>query len=149
MISTIVLVSALLAQSSLPPRPTPNTTAFNDVTLLVQEGDKRKDIDSFLLFQPDALVVQPKDKKQAQPLRTLAYADVKSAEYSFGKSPRVSAALLVSPFFLFSASKSHWLTVKTSDDFALLRLDKSNYKLVIGELEKRAKITVASVGENK
>ena len=148
MISTIVLASALLTQSPLP-RPTPNTTTFNDVTLLVQEGDKRKDIDSFLLFQPEALAVQPKDKKQAQRLRTLAYADVKTAEYSFGKSPRVSAALLVSPFFLFSASKSHWLTVKTSDDFALLRLDKSNYKLVIGELEKRAKITVASVGENK
>ena len=86
----------MLTQSPLP-RPTPNTTTFNDVTLLVQEGDKRKDIDSFLLFQPEALAVQPKDKKQAQPLRTLAYADVKSAEYSFGKSPRVSAALLVSP----------------------------------------------------
>ncbi len=145
---TILFVLALLAQSPLPPRPAPNTTTFHDAKLLVQEGDKRKDIDSVLLFQSDALVVQPKDR-EAQPLRTLAYSDVKSAEYSFGKSPRVSAALLVSPFFLFSASKSHWLTVKTLDDFALLRLDKSNYKLVIGELEKRAKITVASVGENK
>jgi hypothetical protein len=41
------------------------------------------------------------------------------------------------------------LTIKTGDDYALLRLDKKNYKLVIAELEKRAHITVASIGENK
>ena len=55
----------------------------------------------------------------------------------------------MSPLVLFNRSKSHWLTVKTGDDYALLRLDKSNYKLVMAELEKRAHLTVASVGENK
>jgi len=33
----------------------------------------------------------------------------------------------------------------TENDYALMRLDTSNYKLVIAELEKRAHITVASV----
>ena len=143
-----ILVAVLFGQS-LPPKPTPNAAVFNDVKVLIQEGEKRKDVEAFLRFEADSLVVQPKEKKQAAAERTFPYADIKSGEYSFGKSPRVSAALLVSPFFLFSASKSHWLTVKTADDYALLRLDKSNYKLVIAELEKRAHITVASIGENK
>ena len=71
--------------------------------------DRRKDVSR--RYESDALVIQPKDKKEAAAGRTL-YADVASAEYSFGKSPRVSAALLVSPLFLFNSSKSHWLTVK-------------------------------------
>lgn len=88
-------------------------------------------------------------KKDPIPPRQIAYRDVKSAEYTFGKSPRVAAAILLSPLFLFNSSKSHWLTVKTADDYVLLRLNKSNYKIAIAELEKRAGIKVESVGENK
>lgn len=129
--------------------PTAPVTSFKDASLLIEQGDKHKDVDVELRYESDALVIQPKDKKEAAAGRTFKYADVASAEYSFGKSPRVSAALLVSPLFLFNSSKSHWLTVKTGDDYVWMRLDKSNYKLVIAELEKRTRITVASVGENK
>jgi hypothetical protein len=89
------------------------------------------------------------DKKKPEKNPTMKYSDITAGEYTFGKSPRVSAALLVSPLFLFSSSKSHWLTVKSRNDYVLLRLDKNNYKLVIAELEKRVGIKVESVGENK
>lgn len=143
-IATVIAIAltAPVAYAQAPP-------IFRDAKLQVQQGDKKKQIDSSLRYEPEALVIQPDDAKAADSARTLKYADITSAEYTFGKSPRVTAALLVSPLFLFNSSKSHWLTVKTADDYALLRLDKSNYKLVLAELEKRAHITVASVGENK
>jgi hypothetical protein len=121
---------------------------FKDAELQTQQGDKTKQTDCTLRYEDDHLVIVL-DKKRPEKNITLRYADITSGDYVFGKSPRVSAALLVSPFFLFSSSKSHWLTVKTKDDFALLRLDKSNYKLAIAELEKRAHLTVTSIGEAK
>jgi len=143
-----VVVASLIAATIVGAQPV-LVQEFKDAKLQIQQGDKKKEIDSVLRYEPEALIIRPDDKKEAQAGRSLKYSDVTSAEYTFGKSPRVAAALLVSPLFLFNSSKSHWLTVKTADDYALLRLDKSNYKLVIAELEKRAHITVASVGENK
>jgi len=127
----------------------PALQEFRNAKLQIQQGDKQKEIDSVLRYEPQALVVRPNGQKEFEAARTLRYSDVTSAEYTFGKSPRIAAALLVSPLFLFNSSKSHWLTIKTGDDYALLRLDKSNYKLVIAELEKRTHVVVASIGENK
>jgi hypothetical protein len=39
--------------------------------------------------------------------------------------------------------------VKTADDYALMHLDKGNYKLVLAELETRTGLTVQAEGENK
>lgn len=148
--STQLIALGLFVVSLAPPLTAAETTpVFKDARLQVQQGEKQKEVDATLRYEAAALVVQPTDKKQIDATRTINYADVTSAEYTFGTSPRISAALLVSPLFLFSHSKSHWLNVKTATDYALLRLNKSNYKLVIAELEKRTHVTVASVGENK
>ena len=141
-VAAAVALSPSLAYAQQPP-------TFKDEKLQVQQGDKREEIDASVRYEPAALIIQPNDKKLSRSARTLKYTDITGAEYSFGKSPRVAAALLVSPLFLFNSSKSHWLTIKTGDDYALLRLDKKNYKLVIAELEKHAHIAVASIGENK
>jgi len=135
--------SAMLAQSP--------TVAFKDAKLREQIGDKTKDSDAVLMYNDAALMIHAGDSSLKKPhiLKTIAYSDTTGAEYTFGKSPRVSAALLVSPLFLFNSSKSHWLTVHTGTDYAVLRLDKSNYKLVLAEFEKRTGKKVESVGENK
>jgi hypothetical protein len=132
------------------PTETP-ATMFRNAQLRQQQGDKTKDAYVTLGFESNQFVVQEvtPNGKSGGVLKTLDYRDVKAAEYTFGKSPRVAAAILVSPFFLASSSKSHWLTIKSQNDYALLRLDKSNYKLVIAELEKRTGIRVEDVGENK
>jgi hypothetical protein len=125
---------------------------FKDAKLRTQEGEKTKETDVRLRYDETSLSLLPSGGKKElrdTPIRTIAYTEITAAEYTFGKSPRVTAALLVSPLFLFNSSKSHWLTVKTANDYANLRLDKSNYKLVMAELEKRSKITVESVGEDK
>jgi hypothetical protein len=125
---------------------------FDGAKLTYQQGSDKKEVDCAVIYGDDTMTIAPYKLKKSQPDPTVAmkYADIASAEYTFGKSPRVAAALLLSPLFLFSSSKSHWLTVKAkSGDYALLRLDKGNYKLVMAELEKRARIKVESVGEGK
>jgi hypothetical protein len=135
------VVAAVLVAS-----PQSKPMEFKDAQIQTQSGDKTKRASCTLRYEDDRLVIVV-DKKKPERNVTLRYADITAGEYAFGKSPRIAAALLLSPFFLFSSSKSHWLTVKTKDDFALLRLDKSNFKLAIAELEKRAHITVAMLGE--
>jgi hypothetical protein len=135
--------SPILAQSP--------TVTFKDAKIREQVGDKTKDSDALLMYNEAALVIHAGDSSLKKPhiLKTIPYADITGGEYTFGKSPRVSAALLVSPLFLFNSSKSHWLTVHTSTDYALLRLEKNNYKLVLAEFEKRTGKKVESIGENK
>jgi hypothetical protein len=135
--------AAVIAQSP--------TVAFKDAKIREQVGDKTKDSDALLMYNDTALVIHAGDSSLKTPhiLKTITYGDVTGAEYTFGKSPRVSAALLVSPLFLFNSSKSHWLTVHTAADYAVLRLEKNNYKLVLAEFEKRTGKRVESIGENK
>lgn len=48
-----------------------------------------------------------------------------------------------------SKSKRHWLTIKTGDDYIVLRLDKDISKLVIPAIETRTGLVVEDVGEKK
>jgi hypothetical protein len=47
----------------------------------------------------------------------------------------------------FSKSRRHWLTVRTQEDYLVLKLDKSNRQIVIPAFEVRTGIKVESVGE--
>lgn len=149
MIANVVFGIAAFATAWQEPVPKP--MEFKGTEWAIQDGDKTKQFPAILRYESEQiyLAFTIPAKKDPIPPRQIAYRDVKSAEYTFGKSPRVAAALLLSPLFLFNSSKSHWLTVKTADDYVLLRLNKSNYKIAIAELEKRAGIKVESVGENK
>jgi hypothetical protein len=136
-----LLVSPVIAQDP----------QFNDAKLTVQRGDKSEQTDVILRYRPDSLAITAKkvDKDKPDPSKVYPYSAITGAEYSYGKHVRLKAAILVSPLFLLNNSKSHWLTVKTATDYSILRLDKRNYKLVMAELEKRAKIKVEALGEDK
>ena len=60
------------------------------------------------------------------------------------KSPRWKSGLFISPFLFLSSGKKHWLLVKTDNDYAMLRLDKGNYKLILADLEMRTGLRVGS-----
>jgi hypothetical protein len=115
--------------------------------LQIQDGEDTKQINVTVVYEDTGLRLT--SYKNAIPERVIPYSEITSAEYTFGKSPRVSAALLVSPLFLFSSSKSHWLNIKHANDYTLLRVEKGHYKLMIAELEKRAAVTVQATGEDK
>jgi len=86
-----------------------------------------------------------KDKDMT--LLELPYSNITSAVYERAATPRYAAAVLVSPLFLFTKSKKHFLTVqyKGKDgqgQFALIRLDKKNYQMALAMIEAQTGIKI-------
>lgn len=126
---------------------------FTNVKLMVNTGEKAEEQDAVLRFEKDALVVYAKG---GAVLKSLPYAEIKGAEYSYAKSPRwksgIGVAIAVGVFALpvfFMKGKKHWLTIAAEKDFAVLRLDKKNYKLILPTFEARTGKTIEAVSEEK
>lgn len=125
---------------------------FDFAKLMYREGKQTKQIDCAVLYDDDTMTVSPYDLKKNEPDPTVAikYADITSAEYTFGKSPRRDSAAASSAPALVSGGNSHWLVVTGKNgDSAVMTLDKGNYRRVITELESRAGIKVESNGSGK
>jgi hypothetical protein len=125
---------------------------FQKIKLLTQDGEITIETDAILVLAPDRLVVR--SKKGDWEMKTLAYQDIRSAEYAYSKHPRwkegLGAAIAVGVFaapIFFLKGKKHWLTVQTEDDYAVLRLDKNNYELVCLSFTTASGIDVELLGE--
>jgi SH3 domain-containing protein len=132
------------APSTLTARPARH---FQNAELTVQEGDRTRQVDVTVSYAPDTFQVL--DENTRKPLRAVPYTSFIGGEYSYSKSPRWKSGLFISPFLFLSSGKKHWLLVKTKDDYAMLRLDKNNYKLIVAEWETRTGLKVEAEGENK
>jgi hypothetical protein len=60
--------------------------------------------------------------------------------YEKTSHPRYTEAILISPFFLFSKTKKHFLTVQYTDErgdgkFMMLHMDKSNAEDIVNTAE--------------
>ena len=120
---------------------------YDKASLSVQQNGKTESLDALIQFDQDSFAVL--SKKTRQPIKDFAYTDIAGAEYSYAKSPRWKTAIFVSPLFLFTSGKKHWLLTQGPNDFALLRLDKSNYKMVLATLESKTGKKVETVGDEK
>lgn len=123
-----------------------NNETFGKAKLSIQEGEKTKQVDAVLRYDGSSLIVV--DKKGSA-LKTMPYASVKGAEYSYAKSPRWKTAIFISPLFLFTSGKKHWFMVQGEGQYAVLQLDKSNYKMVLGAFEAKTGKTVELVADAK
>jgi len=120
---------------------------FSNLQLTVQEGDKVKRIDITAEFTADALVVRNKETKEVR--RTIPYDSIRTAEYSYAKSPRWKSAIFVSPLFLFTSGKQHWFMVTSASEQAVVKLDKSVYRLFLATFETRTGKKVETVADSK
>lgn len=152
MSQTFRLVALLLVPALLVPTVA-HADTFRKVKLIVNTGERGEEQEVVLRFDPEALVIS---SKGGTVLKTMPYAEIRSAEYSYSKSPRwksgIGAAVAVGIFALpvfFMKGKKHWLTLTSERDFALLRLDKNNYKLILPAVEVRTGRQVETVAEEK
>jgi hypothetical protein len=123
------------------------------VNSLVSNGKKSKEIGSTLTFSENSF--KSVNKKTGAVIKEFNYADVVSADYSYAKKPLLSTGgavamailtgLIVIPF-LFAKKKQHWLSVRTADDYVVMRLDKENFRQIMNEFEIR-KIAVKTIDE--
>lgn len=110
------------------------------VEALVTKGNDTKEENSTITFSDSSFKVV--SRKGGAILKEFNYADIKAAEYSYSKKPLwktgAVAAIFIGVFALpifFMKSKSHWLTVRTEKDFAVLKLEKDNYRQIQAEFE--------------
>lgn len=149
---SFVLVVTLIAPSLALAQPAADQ--FHNVKLMISTGEKAEPTDAILVLGPDALIVQA--KKGRATLKTLPYASLKSAEYSYSKSPRWKSAIGVSVLCIvcgvataFMKGKKHWLAVAGDGDYALMQLDKGNYKIILPAFEARSGQKIANVADDK
>jgi hypothetical protein len=133
---------------------------FEKVEILVPEGDKVSERGVRLRFMSDELQIETTADRKIY--KTFKYADIRDAEYSYSKNPRwktglgLGAASVIFPPLLliaipvgFTKHRRHWLTVRTGDDYAVLKLSKSNRKLILPAFETKTGVNVIGKGENK
>lgn len=139
--SLVVIAAILLTNASFAFGQTTKPPSFG-ISAMMSKGDDTKEINSELTFNDDKLTVLS-DKKDLL-RKEFAYGEIKAADYSCSKKPMwktgVISAMFLGPFaapFFFIRKKSHWMTIRTADDFVVLKLEYKNYKKIIGELESR------------
>jgi hypothetical protein len=153
-ILSTLLVAALLCVSTPFAFARSNAASYK-VEMLVTKGDDTKEEGSTLTFSENSLRVA--SKKNASIAKEFNYKDVKSADYSFSKKPMwktgAVSALFIGVFALpifFMKSKSHWLTVRTEKDYAILKLEGDNHRQILAELETHGvKVETVKEGETK
>lgn len=133
---------------------------YEKIEMLSPDGEKIREIDVRIRFNTDSLEIESRDKREI--LKQWNYTDIQSAEYSYTKKPRWktglglgAASMLFLPLLLvaipigFTKHKRHWLTIRTNEDFAVLKLSKGNRKLFIPHFETRSSVKVTALGDNK
>ena len=133
-------------------------TVFRNVKLVVNKDGKFRQESASLTFEDEKLTIDGKKGSSKQ----FPYTRIVSAEYSYSKNPRwktgvglSAAAILLPPLWLisipigFTKHRRHWLTIRTDDDFAVLKLRKGNRKHLIPTFETRSGVTVQALGEDK
>ena len=134
-------------ENSRTPPPSRAIETFQKSMLNTTVEDKTRESAVIVRYEPSALVIA--DKNSGLATKTFPYADLKGVEYSYAKSPRWKTAIFVSPLFLFTSGKKHWFLVQGEGDYALLHLDKTNYRLILAAFEARTGLKVETVTDTK
>ena len=105
------------------------------------EGQKKSanPVKGHVIFDKEKKVMEFQDTK-GQIIVTIPYDKMKSLLYEKTSKPRYAEAILVSPFFLFSKTKKHFLSIQYSDAngagaFCMLHMDKGNSTDIVNTAE--------------
>lgn len=150
---TFTSVKSIAAQG--PGRP----EVFENIKILEPQGDNFREAEVRVRFGDDSLVIE---STSGAAIRTFKYSTIRSIEYSYTKSPRwktglgLGAASVLFPPMLFIAiplgftkHRRHWITIRSENDYAVLKISKSIRKLFIPSLETHTNVRVDGLGENK
>ena len=104
-----------------------------------------------LRFAPDQRAIEFLDSKGASTIR-INYDSIKAILYEQTSKPRYAEAVLISPLFIFSSSKKHYLTVQYTDEagagqYAIFHLDKGNVRDAVATAEAQTGKKVELVAE--
>jgi hypothetical protein len=105
---------------------------YERVSWVVAEGDLKDELEVALEFRRDGVEIFPLDEETRG--KTLSYGAIVSISYSQVEPSRWKKLLRL--------GSSHWLTVRTRNDSAVLHLDSRNYRTIIEAFEARTGLKV-------
>lgn len=130
-----------------------------EVEILANPNPGKKDtrqVNSVLMFETESIKIQ--SRRSNEYFKEFKYSDIVSAEHSYTKKPFYSlslgttialTALTGLPLFLLPRKKErHWLTIVTDTDFAVMKVENDNYRMLRNELIVR-KIRITDLREDK
>ena len=161
--TTYMLLSAILSAWCLPAaalaqkRP---AESYRNIELLEPSGDRTRETDVRVEFRDTSMAVV--SVSGGTVIKELNYDDITSAEYSYTKNPRWktglglgAAAFVFPPLFLvaipvgFTKHRRHWVTVRTKDDFVVLKVGKGIRKMFMPAFETHSSVKISALGDDK
>jgi hypothetical protein len=156
MIAILFLLSAKTAPAQQPGQ----FEVFEKIEMLVSNRENVREVRVRVRFGEDAMVIESLEGG-ASP-RVMKYADIRSADYSYTKSPRWktglglgATAVIFPPMLLiaiplgFTKHRRHWITIRCENEYAVLKVSKSIRRLFVPAFETRSKVRIEAFGENK
>ena len=136
------------------------STSFENIELMQPNGDNLRETSVRVVFDETAMRVV--SCSNGAVLKEWSYDKIKSAEYSYTKNPRwktglgLGAASVVFPPLLliaipvaFTKHRRHWVTIRTDDDYAVLKVGKGVRKLFMPAFETRTSVYIKALGDDK
>ena len=133
---------------------------FHNIELLQPNGDKVRETSVRVVFDETTMRVVSTSKGSV--IKEWSYDTIKEAEYSYTKNPRWktglgmgAAGILFPPLLLiaipvgFTKHRRHWVTIRTNDDFAVLKVGKGVRKLFMPAFETRTAVQIKALGDDK
>lgn len=158
LITVITLISLTSPVFSLGRNNT--VTFFENIELMEANGDNLRETSVRVIFDEHA--IRMISRSNGAVLKELSYDTIKSAEYSYTKNPRWktglglgAAGVLFPPLWLialpigFTKHRRHWVTIRTGDDYAVLKVGKGVRKVFMPAFETRTSVQIKALGDDK
>lgn len=127
-------------------------TKFKNAEYLYRVAEKKesKSIDGDFVVDPASKTIKFTAKKADR--FVIPYGSVTGMLYERTAKPRYVQAIFISAFLIFSKSKKHYLTIQYKDEagqgqFAIVRLDKGNFREALATLESQTGVKVERTEE--
>ena len=159
-VSVLIFTASLIVIPSARTAAQQNVEVFEKIELLQPDGKIIHETDVRIRFNVDTLEIE--STKTGAVLKKWNYTDITEAEYSYTKKPRWktglalgAAAVVFFPILFvaiplgFTKHRRHWVTVRTGNDFAVLKVSKSIRKLFIPSFETHTSVKITALGNDK
>lgn len=152
---TVYLTVLSLILISVPFSLAQSTSSY-EVDMFVSDGKKNKQTDAVLMIKNNSFQIIPDKDKYKSQAKEIGFSNVNVADYSHSEKPLLStggaitSVILLGVFaipFFFMKKKQHWLSVRTENDFAVMKLKNDNFRQIIAEFDTK-KIAVKTVDES-
>jgi hypothetical protein len=105
-----------------------------------KDNKDTREINSVIVFEKDQFVIKSRRKKNLV-FKNIKYEDIVSIEHTFAKKPfirdtkRAIIATLITanPVLLMEDKPKHWLTIISKDNFAVIKMENDNFRLIKAE----------------